>query len=241
MKKILLILAAVFAAYLSAEAATIRLTPDGRETIQQAIDRSQEGDVIVLAAGTYYTQSPILVEHKRDLTIRGEDSVLIVNSQTYDHVFSIFDCTKLSITDIEAGHSETPFCYGDVIYITQCENVEIVRCNLYGCGVIGVEMVKCTDIRVLNCLIHDNGDGSPSPTGTIPCRSSRLPSTRNTISADSPSRERTTSCSRTASNRTFAPTQYVFATLRRLLSGPALIPGQSKPLQSNRRINIFFF
>lgn len=92
-------------------------------------------------------------------TIRGEGMVSIVADPRYANVISLVNCHDVVIENITLGHTDTGDCYGGVIYLSECSGVTIRNCDLFGCGVIGLEAHNCQNIRFENSTIRDCKDG----------------------------------------------------------------------------------
>ncbi len=148
---------AVLATVSALHAATLTVGPNGQyRDIQSAVDKAKSGDTISVAAGTYNTDGPIRIEGKHNLTITANGEVSVVCSDMYANIFEISSSDHVTITGLTVGHEETPECEGDVIYVFGSRNVTVQECDLYGCGVVGVDFNFCTNAQVLSNSLHDN-------------------------------------------------------------------------------------
>ncbi len=157
MKSILVSLVTVlcFTSALHAATLTVGMTGQQYGDIQAAVDKAKSGDTISIAAGTYYTVGPIRIEGKRNLTITA-DRANVVCTEIYENVIEITYSENILIYGLTAGHQETPYCSGDVILIEYSRNVTVKQCDLYGCGVCGIDYLYCTNMEAINNNLHDN-------------------------------------------------------------------------------------
>ena len=95
-----------------------------------------------------------------NVTIRGEGqgATLLIDPR-YANLLNFFNCNGLTIENLTIGHTETGDCYGGVLYLSQCTDVTIRNCDLFGCGLLGIEANNCHDINVENTVIRDCKDG----------------------------------------------------------------------------------
>ena len=105
----------------------------------------------------------------------------IITPWRFAEVLSFDNCNDISLIGIKAGHTVTGDyeCDDGVVGFTECSDVLIANCYLYGCGTVGINLFNCTtglirdtivtdcsraaliidesfDIRVENCRLIDN-------------------------------------------------------------------------------------
>ena len=86
----------------------------------------------------------------------GMDKTLVSAQPRYADVISFNNCRDISLVDMTLGHSEAPgSCTGDVVSIFNCTSVDLTRCGLYGCGMIGIFASESSRICVSHSSIYD--------------------------------------------------------------------------------------
>ena len=92
------------------------------------------------------------------LTINGDtnakDSHLVV-SPAYADVIHFSNCENITLSGLKLGHLKTGGCEGSVLCFNACQKINLLDCDLYGCGVIGLEVIGCKDVKVVRSIIHD--------------------------------------------------------------------------------------
>lgn len=80
----------------------------------------------------------------------------IVTRPGYANVLSFWNCTDISLDNVTLGHDREPgSCCGGVVYLKSCSSVVLESCDLYGCGVTGVQTYDTYNLNVQNTRIHD--------------------------------------------------------------------------------------
>lgn len=100
----------------------------------------------------------LCVDGVRGLTIEGGANAAnyhIVVTPKYADVIQFTDCEKIALKGLTMGHVERGGCVGSVIDLAACDGVEIFNCDLYGCGVIGIEASDTDSIKVTRSVIRD--------------------------------------------------------------------------------------
>jgi hypothetical protein len=169
-KSILLILVSViFISHNSAAQKIIKV--DNALSFLNAINSNT---VIELAAGTYnltavieeISNESIALEDNYDgfqpnvfdvsnLTIRGKGEVTILLEPRYAWVMMFHNCNNLTLEGVTFGHTEQGYCMGGVLSFTECNNIVIKSCSLYGSGTVGINTNMCNNVNVINSEIHD--------------------------------------------------------------------------------------
>ncbi len=140
------------------------------------------------AGGLFYTDeydgNSLVVAHRHDIIIEGKKGkdVEFIVTPSYADVIRFEHCKNIMVKNITMGHKVTGGCSGDVLVFSQCKDVEVDGCNLYGCGVNGltldhtrqvnvkgthlygcsddgVQLINSNDATFTNCSIYDNGGG----------------------------------------------------------------------------------
>lgn len=80
----------------------------------------------------------------------------IVTEPRYANVLSFYDCSGISLEGTKLGHTkEQGQCAGGVVYLDGSKDIIIESCDLYGCGILGIETHNVSGLHVQNTLIHD--------------------------------------------------------------------------------------
>ncbi len=141
-------------------------------TAEELLENIGSNRKIILEAGSYnlsdvynlenryidnqkYSEGYI-IENVENLTIEGNAEILIDDIMA--DVLAFDYCSNINLIGITVGHStpnEYYACEGAVISLSNCENIYIEDCNLYGCGAIGIYSYKSTNIVVNKTNIYD--------------------------------------------------------------------------------------
>jgi len=159
-RRAVLALSLAFLATASAlPAATIRVSPNSQLSVQQAIAKAKDGDMIALARGVYRSKGPLTISGRESLTLVGEAGTWLVCDDAYENVIEILDSSDISIEGIGARHAQPLEEYGCEGAVISCEGtigLAIMGCELSGCGAIGVALADCDEVEIADCWIHDN-------------------------------------------------------------------------------------
>ncbi|MBQ4650627.1 MAG: right-handed parallel beta-helix repeat-containing protein [Firmicutes bacterium] len=80
----------------------------------------------------------------------------IVVEPRYAAILSFENCKDIEISNITMGHTMQSDCSGNVLNFFGCDNVNLDKADLYGCGVIGINAKQnCGDITVTDSIIRD--------------------------------------------------------------------------------------
>lgn len=93
----------------------------------------------------------LVITDANNLTINGQDAaqVTISTEPRYSNVLRFDYAANLKIENITLGHTkEQGSCIGGVLYVESGSNVEIRNARLYGCGVRGIDLRNCQNVRV---------------------------------------------------------------------------------------------
>ena len=111
-------------------------------------------DLVEVYDGTMAT-----IKNVKNLAIVGPYSsrfaVNIMTNPRYADVLGFENCENLYIANMSVGHTDTGNCVGSVVMLNNCENVVIDNCDLYGCGVDGINAYQVCNMEVINTCIHD--------------------------------------------------------------------------------------
>jgi len=132
---------------------------------------------IILAPGKYVLQSETVTEYYDDgsaweyqipkilfidgmnnLTIEGNGKAEIVLDVGTAPVINIMNSYNVTFSGLILGHDVPEYgCEGEgyVIQMIMCDGVTVESCDLYGCGVEGINAFGCSNVTVNNTVIRD--------------------------------------------------------------------------------------
>ena len=105
----------------------------------------------------------LIIKNVEGLTIRGAGAgkTTISAVPRYANVIRFAGCKDLSVSDLTAGHTREPgFCTGGVLLMENCDDSNVDKCGLYGCGTVGVIAYNCKKINVTGCDIYECSVGA---------------------------------------------------------------------------------
>lgn len=135
------------------------------EDIQKAADLLPDGGTLTLNEGVYDTLEAIVLEGRKNLTIEGTGEVWINTKGIDHHVITLKGCQSITLANIKAQHvileegDNDPIDDardGAVFGILDCSKINIVNCELVGCGIYGVYVYSTTPLLLEGCYLHDN-------------------------------------------------------------------------------------
>lgn len=130
------------------------------QTIQEAVGISSNGDTIKIKSGVYATDYTIVVKNKTNLKIIGEGYVDVICG-SYVNIIEIRNCKNVLIENVHAVHALGTAYYGcgeesNVLALYDCQNITIRKCELNGCGHIGIYAYDSNNLLITNNYIHSN-------------------------------------------------------------------------------------
>ena len=144
---------------LAVGADTLEVFPDRGATLQQAMDQARSGDTIRITEGVYYTDKAVSIVDKRNFFVEGDGEVWIICRDVYENVLEISGCEGVSLYNVHAKHEEwleEYACNGAVVSVLGSSRVEIVGCELNGCGAMGISLEDSQEVDIVGCLIQHN-------------------------------------------------------------------------------------
>ena len=104
-----------------------------------------------------YDGFELVIKNVENLTIEGKAldraSTHFQTDPRYAAVMAFEDCTFVNLSAFTMGHTDTGNCYGSVIDFRSCEAIALGNVDLYGCGVIGLNLENCTNYLFCNNVI----------------------------------------------------------------------------------------
>ncbi|WP_296094001.1 right-handed parallel beta-helix repeat-containing protein [Alloprevotella tannerae] len=102
-----------------------------------------------------YDGHMLIINKVKNLTIKGEDGAAILVSPRYAYPLSFRMCKEIKLVNFTAGHTDEGYCNGGVLEFKQCQDIEIDRCDLFGCGIEGITAVGTTNLVCKKSIIRD--------------------------------------------------------------------------------------
>lgn len=89
-----------------------------------------------------------------NMEINGNGDQHIIAKTTYANVITFNKCSDITINNIKFGHKLHGECCGGVLKFVGCKNITIRNCDMYGCGVVGIECIGCESIHIIDSNIY---------------------------------------------------------------------------------------
>ncbi len=95
------------------------------------------------------------VSNLRILAEEGAEVEICINDP-YSPVLELYDCSKVTLKGLRCGHHVEPgYCSGSVLSASQCYDMTVSDCRLYGSGTYGIETDGGSEIKLSNTEIYD--------------------------------------------------------------------------------------
>ncbi len=92
---------------------------------------------------------------------QGKGETTLLAEPRYADVIQFQGCENVTVAQLTAGHTTEPsYCMGDVLAFESCEDVHVVDCGLFGCGVWGIRASNCVQGDVLRTEIYECSEGA---------------------------------------------------------------------------------
>lgn len=118
--------------------------------------------------GSYYRWESVydgyelVIRGANNLTIEAADpeAVSIVTQPRYANVLRFENLSNLIVRNVTAGHTpDAGECSGGVIQLNYVNSATIEGCKLFGCGILGVQAMNCSNLNVFNSEIYQCSSG----------------------------------------------------------------------------------
>ncbi|MGI6752241.1 MAG: S-layer homology domain-containing protein [Anaerovoracaceae bacterium] len=122
------------------------------EQLEAAIGSNRR---IILNEGTYVFSYNLLIEDAENLFLEGKGKAKLVS--TYDDVVLYLSAGKnVKLKNLYLGHDANLFasCSSGVLNVSRCSNVQLDNCEIYGCGVEGINAYD-SHLKIVNSTIRD--------------------------------------------------------------------------------------
>ena len=84
----------------------------------------------------------------------------IVTQPRYANVLNYISCSDVTLENVHLGHTpEQGVCRGGVLNLQDSYGIILEGCDLYGCGILGIQTQNVQELHVQNTLIHDCSSG----------------------------------------------------------------------------------
>lgn len=146
------------------EAALYKTISPG-DDIQQALDTLPDGGTLTFGEGEYDTLAAIVLEGRKNLTLEGSGEVWINTKGIDHHVITLKNCESITLSNLKAQHvileqgDNDPIedgRDGAVIGVIEGSRINLINCELVGCGIYGVYAHASTPLLLDRCYLHDN-------------------------------------------------------------------------------------
>ena len=99
----------------------------------------------------------LVLKGVNNLTIQGigDTQSEIIITPRYAWVMNFQNSSNISIINIKAGHTQDGYCAGGVFSFENSSGIQIKDTLMYGCGTIGLNLMRVSDMRVLNSSIYE--------------------------------------------------------------------------------------
>ena len=127
-------------------------------------DLSQASDYGKKTASDYYSWNDmsdgyeLAIHDVYNLTIRGAGMhvTTIETMPRYADVLHFENCINIKLSEFTAGHIDGyGECGAGVVFLQQCDQVQLSQLGLYGCGCVGLETEQCASISLRDSDIYD--------------------------------------------------------------------------------------
>ena len=109
-------------------------------------------------AWDYEVPKPVDIDSLTNVTIEGNNQAEIVLDVGFEAVIRVMNSSNITLSGLILGHDVPEYgCEGDgyVISTSNSSDITIVNCDLYGCGVSGINSWSDKNITVNGSVIRD--------------------------------------------------------------------------------------
>lgn len=107
-------------------------------------------------AGNSHTAENFILNRCENLSLIGNGSTRLVVGHEDALVLSAYECDNLLLYGLILGHDVPPEveCSEPVLNLSYCSDVRVIGCDLYGCGLIGIQAFNTT-LTAQNSVVRD--------------------------------------------------------------------------------------
>lgn len=125
-----------------------------RSKVHTLLENAKNGSVVTIPDGEYKSQYFVL-KNKKNLTIKGNPGrVWLVSEDNLATIFLLFNCENVTFEGIGFLHKVQGHCTGNAIDVFKSKNIRFDKCDISGCGVIGINANLVENLEVTNSYIH---------------------------------------------------------------------------------------
>ena len=107
-----------------------------------------------------YDGPGLVISGVKNLRIVGNEATIAAIPR-YANVIGFVNCENIDIENLTAGHTQEPGeCAGGVLDFQNCDDVSVIDCHLYGCGILGISTSNSSNIYVGNTEIYECSQGA---------------------------------------------------------------------------------
>lgn len=110
-----------------------------------------------------YDGYELVIRGANNLTIEAADpeAVSIVTQPRYANVLRFANLSGLILRNVNVGHTpQVGECSGGVVQLEYANSSIIEGCKLFGCGILGVQAMRCSNLSVFNSEIYQCSSGA---------------------------------------------------------------------------------
>lgn len=130
--------------------------------IEQFLAKVGPDRTIELAAEFFFMpkdmKESLVLENVNNLKIigYGEKTVRFVTPMPDVPVMTFKNCNNITLENIEMGHApeKSTLCDGHVVSFTDCKNVKVDNCFLFGSGFLGISAIRVNGLECTNTTIR---------------------------------------------------------------------------------------
>jgi len=79
----------------------------------------------------------------------------ILADPRYAWVLNFNRCNDIALRRFTIGHTKAGYCMGGVLRFQDCANITIERCDLFGSGTYGLELVDCENVEIVGTTVRE--------------------------------------------------------------------------------------
>lgn len=122
--------------------------------VHTLLEKAKDGSVTTIPDGEYKSQYFVL-NNKKNLTIKGNPGrVWLVSEDNLATIFILINCENITFEGIGFLHKVQGHCTGNSIDVFKSKNIRFNKCDISGCGVIGINANLVENLEVTNSYIH---------------------------------------------------------------------------------------
>ncbi len=130
---------------------TIRLLPGGDYDIHSRSERTDYFKSDNSGRASFYNL------HNANIIGEGgtDDPVDFITASEDATVLVFHNSSNISIKNLRIGHKTQFSCLANALGFYDCSNMTVEYCDIFGCGVIGIEAVGCEGIKISDSVVRD--------------------------------------------------------------------------------------